>query len=105
MYLCEMCQTLFDEPLTRIIRMTDDGRSRMDVETLCPVCASPYFKAADSCPACHGYKRREDNLCAACRKDLLGRFTAFVDALSEAEEAQLDDWLDGDSITNRRNWR
>ena len=43
-------------------------------------------------------------LCGSCRKDLLRRFTAFADTLTAEEEAQLDDWLDGDTITNRRNW-
>ena len=44
-------------------------------------------------------------LCRACRGDLLRRFTAFADTLTAEEEDQLDDWLDGDTITNRRTWK
>ena len=43
-------------------------------------------------------------LCDDCRKSLLDRLTEFADGLTAEEEQQVDDWMDGDTITNRRNW-
>ena len=104
MYLCEICSTPFDEPLRRTTSIIDDERMSTFVEVLCPVCTSPYFTESDPCPKCSEWKPTQALLCRDCRSDLLRRFTAFADELTAEEEEQLDDWLDGDSITNRRQW-
>ena len=104
MYICEICSTPFDEPLTRRSQTIEDGRIMADVEVLCPICGSPHFQDADLCPKCREWKPRQDRLCHSCRADLLRRFAAFADSLTEEEEDQLDSWLDGDTITNRRKW-
>ena len=105
MYICDLCDTAFDVPTIRRESAYEDGRVRVDMESVCPVCAHPHFQEADLCPKCEeSYKPRFDHLCRACRADLLRRFTVFADGLKAEEEEQLDDWLDGDSITNRRKW-
>ena len=43
-------------------------------------------------------------MCRKCRKELLQKLNGFADLLSYEEEEQLDEWLDGESIRNRRNW-
>ena len=103
MYLCTLFGTAFDEPFIRQEKSVEDGFVRIDTSVLCPVCFHPYFTAADTC-SCGGWKPAGEYLCQDCRRDLLRRFTAFADSLTADEEAQLDDWLDGESITNRRNW-
>lgn len=104
-YLCELCGTGFDRPARRVYVESIDGHTRTDVEALCPVCLEPHFAQADSCPGCHGYKFRHEILCADCRRSLRKRITAFADHLTAEEEAQLDEWMDGDTITNRRKWK
>lgn len=103
-YLCETCGAAFDAPLVRVSAEQIDGHRREDREALCPICCTPYFEEADACPKCGGPKRRADRLCRLCRRILKARVIDFADGLTAEEEAQLDDWLDGDTITNRRNW-
>lgn len=104
MYICEHCGTPFDIP--RVVKTVfwDDGRRVIDKEAICPVCCWPEFFPADICPGCREYKDRRDILCTACRRSLSARFRRFADGLTAEEEAQLDDWLDGTSITERRNF-
>ena len=104
MYICDICATPFDEPRKHVEHTVEDGRIRTDIELLCPICASPYFTNADICPRCGEWKLKQDPLCRACRADLLRRFTAFADKLTAEEEEQLDDWMDGASIKDRRSW-
>lgn len=104
MFICGICETPFDEPLIHKETTVEEGRLRADVEALCPICASPDFTEAGLCPKCKSWKPKQDRLCGACRADLLRRFTAFADKLTAEEEEQLDDWMDGESVTNRRNW-
>ena len=74
---------------------------RRYTEYFCPICGEESFSEADSCPKCGEAKLTTDTLCRDCRKDLLKRFTAFADELTEEEEDQLDSWLDGTSIKER----
>ena len=48
--------------------------------------------------------RPKEWLCRPCRRRLLKAVTAFFDDLTVEEEAQFDEWMDGDSITDRRRW-
>lgn len=105
MYLCELCRTPFDRPLTITERAVEDGHIRTDVETLCPVCGHAHYAPAEECPVCKGWKFQHEHLCASCRSDLLRRVIDFADGLTAEEEEQLDDWMDGDTITNRRKWK
>lgn len=102
-YICDICGTPFDMPFRRTSRDVIDGHTMQTSEVLCPVCGSPDFGAADTCP-CGNAKHKEDILCRKCRKELLQKLNGFADFLSYEEEEQLDEWLDGESIRNRRNW-
>lgn len=104
-YQCPICNTKFDEPFK--VNRTERIHEFMAhfVELSCPICGSPYFDELDTCPRCKGDMLKGEIICKYCRKDLLKRLNAFADYLYPEEEEQLDEWLDGESITNRKNWR
>lgn len=103
-YICETCGTVFDHPFIReYTDQTVDCSARFR-ECLCPACFMPYIEEANSCPGCDGFKFRDEILCKTCRAGLLKRFAAFADELTAEEEEQLDEWLDGVSITERKKW-
>ena len=103
-YICDYCDARFDEPESvNYVDVMGDFKRRY-TEYLCPICGEESFSEADSCPKCGEAKLTTDTLCRDCRKDLLRRFTAFADSLTAEEEQQVDDWLEGDSITNRKKW-
>lgn len=93
MYLCEICGTVFDVPVNR------------EGSQLCPACGQPYISDANICPCCLAWKREQDTLCQDCRNLLRDTFGKFIGALSESAVAQLNKWLDGNSITDWRNWK
>lgn len=104
MYKCHTCGTAFDRPFIRYYNdQTVDCKATFR-EALCPVCFEPYIGEANSCPGCDGYKFKGEILCGDCRKSLLDRVIAFADELTAEQEQQLDEWLDGDVIENRRKW-
>lgn len=105
MYLCDVCNTPFDRPVSHVENMAYDGGTIAYEEQMCPVCGSIYFSEVVSCPDCGNWMRKSDILCKSCRSDLLSRFTAFADQLTAAEEQQIDEWMDGDSISDRRKWK
>ena len=103
-YCCDYCNTFFDEPeAVHYVEVNGDFKRRY-TEYFCPVCGEESFSEADYCPKCHDPKLKTDILCKACRKELLKRFTSFADELTEEEEDQLDSWLDGTSIKERRKF-
>ena len=104
MYKCEICGAEFAHPYIReYTDQTVDCKAKF-LELLCPECFTPDIDEANSCPGCDGFKFRGEILCKTCRADLLKRFTAFADELTAEEAQQLDDWLDGVSITERKKW-
>ena len=103
-YLCDHCGTPFDEPVTRHYTETLGEFTRPYTEAVCPICGCDSFSDADLCPKCGEAKLAEETLCKRCRDALHSRIIDFADTLTAEEEAQLDDWMDGDSITSRRNW-
>lgn len=102
-YICEICGAGFDKPFPKLSYIHIDGRVFKDREELCPVCFNYYFSPADLCQ-CGRPKRKGDHLCGECLKDLFKRFDDFADGLTEEEEDQIDDWLDGMSIKSRKTW-
>ena len=104
MYICEICNTVFDAPILIQTRNTDGEHIWNERSHICPICATAgCFNPAEPCQ-CGQWKPKGDILCASCRADLAQRFAAFADELTSDEEEQLDAWLDGDTIENRRNW-
>jgi len=51
-------------------------------------------------PLYHSMERLEQ----LAREQRIHGVEARHPAISPEEEQQIDDWMDGDSITNRRNW-
>lgn len=104
-YLCETCGTGFDEPHRHTVHETLAGFPSTYTEEACPICGGGIFTKADDCPKCGGLKLSREHLCRGCRAELARRFTAFADELTAEEEEQLDEWLDGSSITDRGGFR
>ena len=105
MYHCQICGTYFDAP--SVLEGTDPtvGPGYRYREELCPVCGLPYIEGADTCPGCGQYMPAGKILCRACREELKRRLCEFADTLKAEEEEQLDEWLDGRSITERDDFR
>jgi len=103
-YICDHCDTPFDEPVVVAHREDLGEFTREYFDGVCPICGCDSFSDADICPKCGDAKLTKEILCKRCRDELKQRFTDFADTLTAEEEQQLDDWLDGDTITNRRNW-
>lgn len=102
MYMCNVCDALFDTPAVETEYFDTAYGYAPYVTESCPVCGES-FSAAESC-SCGGVKREGDILCSECRNALKARFIAFADELTAEEENQLDEWLEGCSITDRRNF-
>ena len=100
-YLCETCGTVFDEPHRFTLHEHINGIPFDYNGEACPICGGGIFTKANDCPKCGGLKLSSEHLCRSCRADLARRFTAFADELTAEEETQLDEWLDGNSITDR----
>lgn len=103
-YLCEICGTVFEEPFVQDRRDILGGFPFRDKVSLCPICATPYYHKVEEC-TCGGVRSVGEKLCRGCRRGLLKRVVDFFDGLTAEEEEQFDDWMDGESITNRKRWR
>lgn len=105
-YKCDSCGAFFDKPtIVHHSETLGDGWKRGWIEEQCPICGCDSFQDAAQCPQCEEPMPAHCGvLCGKCRASLKERFTAFADELTAEEEQQIDDWMDGDSITNRRNW-
>ena len=104
-YICDYCGARFDRPeAVNYVEVNGDFKRRY-TEHFCPICGEESFSEAHACPKCREWKPKQDLLCRACRADLLRRLTEFADKLTAEEEQQLDDWMDGDTITNRGKWK
>ena len=104
-YICNDCQAAFDTPAYVKNGFEHAFGVEQWIEKVCPKCDSTDIDEACECPKCKAYCRFDDKLCRDCRKALHEKFSAFADELTAEEEEQLDDWLDGSSIEERKNWR
>lgn len=95
-YYCYSCGEFFDEP--RVVG------SYIEKEYTCPLCGDSDIGNAKFCdnPNCTNRAPENVRLCKPCRCDLLKRFNAFADELTEPEEEALDDMFDGRSIKERK---
>lgn len=103
-YLCDYCGSYFDKPSKIHHRETVGEFTREYVDEVCPFCGCDSLSHACDCPKCGKHMYAGARLCDDCQKSLLERLTEFADGLTAEEEQQVDDWMDGDTITNRRNW-
>lgn len=103
-YVCEICDTVFDEPVDRSEIFSHDGEFYEHYShSVCPVCASTRFKRAETC-LCGNFMGRGDNLCPQCKESLRERFKAFCEDLSFSELNELNDMLDGLPLQEALRW-
>lgn len=103
MYLCRNCFRSFDEPHTVFEKVSTDRGAETYTYNICPHCEEDDFEEADHC-RCGDIKFKSNILCYGCRRTLAAKFNAFADELTAEEEEQLDEWLDGNSVTDRRKF-
>lgn len=95
MYICLDCGHVFEDPCKMVDWSPEYGKT---VEELCPKCEDGNFLGADRCPDCGRWMPKGDKLCEICREDLRDRFRTFRETLTAAQEDELDEMLDGESI-------
>lgn len=103
-YRCDYCGVFFDEPTAAHHAESLNGHIRRYSEEQCPACGCDSFSEVNECPGCQKPKLTTDRFCYPCRKALKTRVIDFFDTLTAEEEQQFDDWMDGDTVTNRRDW-
>lgn len=105
MFVCDICNVTFSEPIA-VKETNGDGEHRWEEIILCcPICMESHYSTIDECPVCDEWKMSGDILCKPCRERLKRKFIAFADELTAPEEEQLDEWLDGVSVTERKRWQ
>jgi len=103
-YICDHCDTPFDEPVVVAHRENLGEFTREYFDGVCPICGCDSFSDADLCPKCGEAKMATEILCKRCRDEFIKRIDdKFSDCTAEEEEL-FDELMDGDTITNRRNW-
>ena len=105
-YQCNYCNVGFDKPIT--VTYTEnlgENMTRVYKEERCPICGCDSFRDAGECEKCGSIAELGDVLCRKCKRDLKKRIIDFFNYLTAEEEEQFDNWMDGDSIVNRRNWK
>ena len=102
MFKCYECGAVFDEPCVITETNSTDRGDEIYMMSLCPKCYESFGKA-NRC-RCGEYKFEDERICKNCREELLEKFIYFADGLTEEEEEQLDEWLDGNSIKDRKRF-
>lgn len=106
MRICKDCNAVFESPLAIKSGFDHAFGHEVEWEYVCPFCGSPEFTDAIPCENCNtGWLQDGEHLCIRCRAALARKVRAFADRLTEGEELQFDEWMDGMSITDRKNWR
>ena len=104
-YICNDCEAVFDRPSIEDCSFSHAFGYERQYRRVCPECESPDISdAPDVCPQCGGSMRGTDTLCRSCRKELLSRVCSFFDSFTAEEEQQFDEWMDGNSISDRKKW-
>lgn len=102
MYRCEDCGAIFCAPMVHSFSENVGGVRRVYTELVCPGCSdSTNYNEIDKCQ-CGTMKDKSHNLCEKCRISLRNRFIDFLNQLTTEEEEQIDEWLDGNSVRDRR---
>lgn len=101
---CDYCGVYFGEPSVSQYSEFVGGYLRKYAEERCPICGCDSFSGADNC-SCSRPKLTGERLCESCKAALKARVVSFFDTLTAEEEEQFDDWMDGDSIANRKEWK
>lgn len=97
-YYCENCDNIFDEPF--VVPNKDQFEVGWSPIAYCPICSyEGHFEETSDCPKCGDPMKPHEILCTNCQTALRWKFRHFVDFLTADEEEQLDEWLDGRSVT------
>ena len=105
-YQCNYCDVCFDEPITVTYKEhLGENTTRLYRDERCPVCGCDSFREVGECHQCGGPADVGQILCRKCKRSLKKRLVEFFDTLTAEEEQQFDEWMDGDTITNRREWK
>lgn len=103
---CQDCGLMFAEPVAVLDGFSHAFGTEVYSAPSCPQCGGRDFAEMDTCPRCARHlKEKTAHLCSRCAGELLARIHSFFDTLTAEEEAQFDDWMDGNSITDRKTWR
>lgn len=96
MYICDECDTVFEEPIRKQEYSEEYGDS---TAYYCPHCGSEEY-TADECPSCHGAKNAQDPVCHKCKLRVRGLLRLFVSDFNQPEREYLADLLDGEALDN-----
>ena len=96
MYICDECDTVFEEPIRKQEYSEEYGDS---TAYYCPHCGSEEY-TADECPSCHGAKNAQDPVCRKCKLRVKGLLRLFVSDFNRPEREYLADLLDGEALDN-----
>lgn len=102
---CADCGSIFNFPAAIPNGFSHPFGTEIFNEDGCPSCGSLDFEELDVCECCNEQLKTHDaHLCKSCRAELLVKVRSFFGTLTAEEEAQFDDWMDGNSITDRNSW-
>ena len=105
-YQCNYCNVAFDRPtIVKYREHIGEDVTRTYEEERCPICGCESFREAGECQLCGDICEAGDILCRRCKRSLKKRIVDFFDTLTAEEEEQFDEWMDGDTIMNRRKWK
>ena len=105
-FACDYCGAVFSNPA--IVRYTEhlgENLRRSYSDERCPICGCCSFCEISECKNCGSHTEVGEILCHKCKRSLKKRIVDFFDTLTYEEEQQFDEWMDGDTVTNRRNWK
>ena len=105
-YICKECGAVFHDPVpTKESFSHSFGVESYEVLT-CPHCASERIIIATPCESrgCDGWTPWDRRLCRQCKEELKARVVTFFDALSPAEEEQVEAWIEAAAIADRKEW-
>lgn len=91
MYICDECDTVFEEPIRKQEYSEEYGDS---TAYYCPHCGSEEY-TADECPSCHGAKNAQDPVCRKCKLRVKGLLRLFLHDFTRDERLYLADLIEG----------
>ena len=103
-YRCDDCGEVFNYPSAVKNGFSHPFGDEIFTEDGCPFCGSLELTSVVYCDCGIHLKPKSAHLCKPCRIKLLGKVRSFFGTLTIEEEAQFDDWMDGNSITDRDFW-
>ena len=98
MYKCGRCGYVFTEPSMECDKQTGYGCER------CPNCGCDEIYKVNCC-RCGEVKAEGEILCDDCRAVLAATMRMVLGTMSKEELDQIDEWMDGESVHDFKEWR